>query len=52
MIRNWVGVTGSAYLYADDEELFKEIIDTVGELSYQCTKAALDITSAFDFAHF
>lgn len=52
MIRNWLGVTGSAYLYADDEELFKEMIDTVGELSYQCTKTALAQTSAWDFGHF
>lgn len=51
-IRNWIGVEGSAYLYADDEELFREIIDTVGDLCYQCTKAVLDVTDAFDFAHF
>jgi uroporphyrinogen decarboxylase len=52
MIRNWLGLEGSAYLYADDEELFTEIIETVGELSYQCVKAALEKTKAFDFAHF
>jgi len=52
MIRNWLGVTGSAYLYADDEELFAEMIDTVGKLSYRCTKTALAQTSAFDFGHF
>jgi hypothetical protein len=52
MIRNWLGVTGSAYLYADDEVLFKEMIDTVGELSYQCAKTALEQTSGWDFGHF
>ncbi len=31
MIRNWLGVEGSAYLYADDEALFREMIDHVGE---------------------
>lgn len=52
MIRNWIGVEGSAYIYADDEDLFKEMIDTVGNLSYQCVKAMLEQTSGFDFAHF
>lgn len=52
MIRNWLGVEGCAYLYADDGALFKEIIDTVGELSYQCVKTALEAASGFDFAHF
>ncbi|MBM3492839.1 MAG: hypothetical protein FJX72_00740 [Armatimonadetes bacterium] len=51
-IRNWVGVQGSAYLYADDEELFTEIIDTVGELCYRCTETALSSGAKFDFAHF
>lgn len=51
-IRNWVGVQGSAYLYADDEELFTEIIDTVGELCYRCTERALSTGAKFDFAHF
>lgn len=52
MIRNWLGVEGSAYLYADDPDLFKEIIDCVGDLSYRCAQEALKKTSAFDFAHF
>ena len=52
MIRNWLGVEGSAYLYADDEVLFKEIIEHVGDLTYKCTEAMLKTTSAFDFAHF
>lgn len=52
MIRNWLGVEGTAYLYADDEELFGEIIDYVGDLSYKCAESMLKITSAFDFAHF
>jgi uroporphyrinogen decarboxylase len=51
-IRNWLGVEGSAYLYADDEALFTEIIDTVGELCYRCTDAALASGAQFDFAHF
>jgi len=41
MIRNWIGVEGSAYIYADEPDLFKEMIDTVGELSYKCAEEAL-----------
>ncbi|MHB9035668.1 MAG: uroporphyrinogen decarboxylase family protein [Armatimonadota bacterium] len=52
MIRNWLGVEGTAYLQVDDPELFDEIIDTVGNLSYKCVEAALEKTSAFDFAHY
>jgi uroporphyrinogen decarboxylase len=52
VIRNWLGLVGSAYLLVDDEPLFDEIIDTVGELCYQCTKTALESGAQFDFAHF
>ena len=52
MIRNWIGVEGSAYIYADDPDLFVEMIDTVGNLSFECVKNALAITSNFEFAHF
>jgi uroporphyrinogen decarboxylase len=51
-IRNWLGMVGSVYLQADDEPLFDEMIDTVGELCYQCTKTALESGAQFDFAHF
>lgn len=51
-IRDFMGVENSCYLYADDEALFDEIIATVGELCYQCTKAALESGAKFDFAHF
>ncbi|MBN1639750.1 MAG: hypothetical protein JXA09_00850 [Anaerolineae bacterium] len=52
VIRNWLGLVGSAYLLVDDEPLFDEIIDTVGKLCYRCTKAALETGAHFDFAHF
>ena len=58
VIRNWLGLVGSAYLLVDDEPLFDEIIDTVGGLCYRCTQKALAIsvqegsTSPLDFAHF
>jgi uroporphyrinogen decarboxylase len=51
-IRNWLGVEGISYLYADDEELYDEIINTVGELIYKTTKRALESGITFDFAHF
>jgi Uroporphyrinogen-III decarboxylase len=51
-IRNWMGVEGVSYLYADNEELFDEIINTVGELSYKVVEKTLSIYTDFDFAHF
>ncbi len=51
-IRNILGVEGSSYLYADDEGLFTEIIDTVADLCYKNTLAALESGAKFDFAHF
>lgn len=51
-MRNWLGVEGSAYLHADDPDVFAEMIDHVGNLSYQCAEEALNRTSSFDFAHF
>jgi uroporphyrinogen decarboxylase len=39
-------------MLVDDEPLFDEIIDTVGELCYRCTEAALESGAQFDFAHF
>jgi uroporphyrinogen decarboxylase len=51
-IRNWLGLEGVSYLYMDDEPLYDEIIDTVGELCFQCTSTALASGATFDFAHF
>jgi hypothetical protein len=51
-IRNMLGVTGSSYLYAEDHELFTEIIDTVGDLCYRCTKTVIESGARFDFGHF
>ena len=49
IIRNWLGLEGSAYLLADDEKLFDEIIDTVGTLCYDATRATLESGARFDF---
>jgi len=51
-IRNWLGVTGASYLYADDEDLYIEIIDTVANLSYQTIETCLASGVQFDHAHF
>lgn len=51
-IRNWMGVEGISYLYADDEDLYEEIINTVGELCYRVTENALATGIRFDYAHF
>jgi hypothetical protein len=51
-IRNIVGLTGVTYLYADDEGLFDEMVNTYGDLCYRCAKLALKSGAKFDFAHF
>ncbi|MDP6179450.1 MAG: hypothetical protein QGG48_06115 [Desulfatiglandales bacterium] len=51
-IRNWLGLVGASYLQVDDPELFDEMIQTLGNLCYQITKAALDTGAQFDFGHF
>jgi len=51
-IRNIIGIEAVSYLYMDDEELYTEIIDTVGELCYMCAEYALNTGAKFDFGHF
>ncbi|MEN8254307.1 MAG: uroporphyrinogen decarboxylase family protein [Verrucomicrobiota bacterium] len=51
-IRDWLGVENTAYLYADDPDLFREIIDTSAELRFECAKYVLETGAKFDFAHF
>jgi len=51
-IRNWIGVEMSAYMYADDEELFTEIIDDMANLSYEQAKMVLETGATFDYGHF
>ena len=52
LIRDMTGVQELAYLQADDEDLYNEIIDTIGNLCYAVTKAALETGYEFDYAHF
>ena len=51
-MRNILGVEQLSYLYADDEELFAEIVDTMCGMCYDCAKAALETGVQFDFAHY
>ena len=52
--RDWAGVTGTSYIYADDEELYAEILDTMGNLAYKTLYESLILCAPgmFDFAHF
>lgn len=51
-IRNLLGVEQLSYLYADDPDLYVEIIDTFADLSYRCIKAMLESGAKFDYAHY
>lgn len=51
-IRNMLGVEDLAYLAADDEELYEEIINTVGELCLKVAGRVLALGLTFDFGHF
>lgn len=51
-IRNMLGVEELSYLAVDDEELYREIIDTIGTLCYQVAERALSFGVAFDYAHY
>ena len=51
-MRNILGVESLSYLYADDEDLYAEIVDTMCGLCYDCAKAALDTGVQFDYAHY
>ncbi len=49
-VRDIIGAAST--LFAEDMDLFVEIIDTIAELSYQNTKYVLEQGAKFDFAHF
>jgi hypothetical protein len=51
-IRNMLGVEAISYLYADDEELYAEIIDAVGNIAYSNLTVMLDSGLRPDFAHY
>lgn len=49
-VRDIIGAAST--LFAEDMDLFIEMIDTIAELSYQNTKYVLEQGAKFDFAHF
>jgi len=51
-IRDVLGLENTCYLPIDDPILFDEIIETVGELSFQSAQCALAEGPRFDFGHF
>lgn len=51
-MRNMLGVEQLSYLYADDEELYTEIVDTLCGLCYDCAKVMLESGAKFDYAHY
>lgn len=51
-IRNMMGVEGLSYLYADDEDLYVEIIDAVGNLVYKVAEKIASSGIRFEYAHF
>jgi uroporphyrinogen decarboxylase len=55
VVRDMVGMVRLAYMQSDDPALFAEIVDTLGELCFQCVKYALEHTPGgvdVEFAHF
>ena len=51
-MRNMLGVEHWSYLYADDEDLYKEVVDTLCGLCYDCAKVMLESGAKFDYAHY
>jgi uroporphyrinogen decarboxylase len=51
-VRNWLGIEGLSYMSVDDEDLLKDIIDTVGNLCYKGVEKALSYGIKFDYGHF
>jgi len=51
-VRDMLGVEAISYLYADDEDLYIEIIDTIGNINYENAKAMLNAGIKPDFIHF
>lgn len=50
-IRDMLGIENLAYLQADDEDLYIEIIDTVGNLSYENAKRFISTGAKIDYIH-
>ena len=51
-MRDLLGVEQLSYLYADDEDLYREIVDTLCGLCYSCAEGMLQTGTQFDYAHY
>ena len=51
-MRDLLGVEQLSYLYADDEDLYREIVDTLCGLCYSCAEGMLQTGAKFDYAHY
>ena len=52
-IRDLTTVMGMSYLmYDEDDELFREIVDTYADMQYKTVEAVLEAGALVDFAHF
>ncbi|MBR3304365.1 MAG: hypothetical protein IKI74_00870 [Christensenellaceae bacterium] len=51
-IRDMCSLVGMSYLmYDEDEDLFRDIVDTHADLQYECIKAVFETGARFDFCH-
>ena len=51
-MRNLLGVEQLSYLYADDDELYEEIVDTMCGICYDVAKVMLESGFKYDYAHY
>lgn len=51
-MRNLLGVEALSYLWADDEDLYREIVDTMCGICYRFVEETLKRGYRFDFGHF
>ncbi len=51
-VRDMLGVEALSYLYADDEELYAEVIDAIGTVAYSNLCVMLEAGLKPDFAHY
>ena len=51
-MRDLLGVEQLSYLYVDDEDLYREIVDTLCGLCYECARKMLATGAKFDYGHY
>jgi len=51
-VRNWLGIEGLSYLLADDPDLVREIVDTIGGLSLRAVEECFWSGARPDYLHF